>query len=921
MRETDDGDEIQRRALSPRGHLDGYPLDAPLPAVYTVQAKELMEKRGKVILIRLRLVNIYAVGLCLLSLLTWGASSVTRAALSHDTPKQTGRGKVTVQGRASSGGELDVPLSHALCRFPGMSAVTNRHGDYEMQIPVNTQGFLVCYVPDLPRLTLTAYVNTDGLRAGATVTENVTPASTVIAEVLLKEPEQRAHREIELEQAITHGEPHLTRLIAAAAHAFEGFRDQGLNVDFSSAAEGEDGDHGAREGRDGRRDGGVIEGVVGTGEMGSAIAHAVCDFSLSPDGEPLVKTILEDVFDDGQIDLEQRPDLATLMTPVLDVDPDAMAHAFAHVFPRGIGSPYRSTADASGVYQLPIPPHVPGFVTCRPPLLTQMQVRAFSPGRAMGQTLGGQHVTPQSTVFVEHIANHVARAAWADAHTHFIQDISGLGLEVRRDGDAVTGLRVASVPRQPDVGAAAFGAAATYLTLYSHRAQANFPESLERLFANRRLAAADLVAQGLPHDHSGELAERVNLAVEEAERHLGTSLEASLTTGRLLVHVTDSSGLGQANVEIDLLNLGPLQCENCGGVTNARGELLLILTGLEGPTPLTLAAYPSGRAPPITREVRISPLATLTHIMTPDRLTVNTATAVSQRQSVTHHRLSVNVSRGLGSVISLYEKRNRRDGGIFCWLTGCHSEYEYPHGTRMRLHAIPEPGWGFHHWDVCGPTLTQCTNVLLRTYGITMDHRRNITAVFQRQPGTYHRMLVSLRGRSRVISSNWNSQQDGYIDCRIGDCWNGDRKYPEFANVVLRALPERGWAFVGWDGCTFVGPGVFCEVIMDRRRVVTAIAQRQSGAYRRLSVTVRGIGTVLTVFGRNDNRWDGRIQCNSPGCRSEYEYPQGTRVRLRALPSHAFVRWEGGPSPTTAASRTVTMDSNHSFTAVFRQQP
>lgn len=126
----------------------------------------------------------------------WDASSVTRAALSHDTPKQTG--KVTVQGRASSGGELDVPLSNALCRFPGMWAVTNRHGDYEMQIPVNTQGFLVCYVPDLPRLTLTAYVNTDGLRAGATVTENVTPASTVIAEVLLKEPKQRANREIEL---------------------------------------------------------------------------------------------------------------------------------------------------------------------------------------------------------------------------------------------------------------------------------------------------------------------------------------------------------------------------------------------------------------------------------------------------------------------------------------------------------------------------------------------------------------------------------------------------------------------------------------------------------------------------------------------------------------------------------------------------
>jgi hypothetical protein len=106
-------------------------------------------------------------------------------------PPQPPPSTVLVIGRAHAGTPAR-PLSLAPCRFvaqhdeqPLAETTTNRVGRFELHIPLEQQGFILCHPAAIPSLELSAFISSVGLtEGGGLANENVTPASSVIADVI-----------------------------------------------------------------------------------------------------------------------------------------------------------------------------------------------------------------------------------------------------------------------------------------------------------------------------------------------------------------------------------------------------------------------------------------------------------------------------------------------------------------------------------------------------------------------------------------------------------------------------------------------------------------------------------------------------------------------------------------------------------------
>ena len=344
---------------------------------------------------------------------------------------------VTIQGVVDDGTPTS-PIAQARCRFVaqsdgqqgGASAIADTAGNFTLQIPPQKQGLIECQHPILATLTLRTFVSTAGAAAGTTMTEEVSPTSNVIADIIRASntPDPKTLKTT-LQQQLASAEPNLTALVQAAVVVFKALLETQtvVAVDFGgdgSTGEADSGNVGDTAEAPG--DGGGASGAVGDGAEFSPIPRAVCTFTLDQQGLVRANTVLGDLFADGLLD---RPDLQPIAERVhAALHPNrrqAIHDAFAVLFPTGIGRRLQTVADdersaTPGRFFLPTPSGVPGVIHCSPQDQPNLGLTTCVRARADKEILAGQDVTPRTEVACD-LASQ-ARQADANANREAIQD-------------------------------------------------------------------------------------------------------------------------------------------------------------------------------------------------------------------------------------------------------------------------------------------------------------------------------------------------------------------------------------------------------------------------------------------------------------------------------------------------------------------
>jgi Divergent InlB B-repeat domain len=262
-------------------------------------------------------------------------------------------------------------------------------------------------------------------------------------------------------------------------------------------------------------------------------------------------------------------------------------------------------------------------------------------------------------------------------------------------------------------------------------------------------------------------------------------------------------------------------------------------------------------------------------------LTMDEEHFVSALFDVLHFPLVVEVE-GKGTVTSSPE-------GIDC---GSECEAEFEEGETVTLTAKPAPGSEFVEWEGCDeePAADECE--------VTMDEEREVSAVFDFEPGTEFLLEVEVEGEGTVTSS------PAGIDCG-SEC---EAEFEAGATVTLTAEASIGFKFVKWEGCGAEPSPTECEVTIDEDRVIVAIFEPAEFA---LTVALAGTGSGTVTSS------PAGINC---GIDCSDAYAAGIEVTLTATPAtgSTFSGWSGACAGTGACK--VTMSATRSVTATFAKE-
>jgi hypothetical protein len=515
---------------------------------------------------------------------------------------------------------------------------------------------------------------------------------------------------------------------------------------------------------------------------------------------------------------------------------------------------------------------VPGFVRCIPPDLLQLRLATFVPARQPGETLLGQDVTPQTTVFSTKVATSL-QDNLAATKQNFENDIVGLRVASIQANGSITGFQAVEPANIVDkeVGLVAFSATALFNILFKKDINVDYLAALDAFLTNKEVVPADLERLGVAPTQTQELAGIVNGSVTTAEGDLGTDLAVASTTSRIIVRVTNTpGGVGIPGAMVDITDDGSgVQCESCPGITDAAGEVLLTVTGVPETDAIALilgASVAGFETANITTEV------------------VAFATVDAEIVLSPGPRLAVTLS-GDGSGTVTADRP-----GIAC---GQDCTETYPQGTQVTLTATPATGSTFTGWSGEGCSGTgSCT--------VTMDQNRTVTAIFTVippvAPPTFT-LQVTLAGTgSGTVTA-------GGISCGT-DC---TETYPAGTPVTLTATPATGSSFTGWSGEGCSGTST-CTVSMTQARNVTATFTLQPPSP---SLTVNKAGTGSGTVTSSPAGINCGSACSAP-------FAPGTSVTLTATAASgsAFTGWSGGSCSGTGPC-TVTMNQNRSVTATF----
>jgi hypothetical protein len=121
----------------------------------------------------------------------------------------------------------------------------------------------------------------------------------------------------------------------------------------------------------------------------------------------------------------------------------------------------------------------------------------------------------------------------------------------------------------------------------------------------------------------------------------------------------------------------------------------------------------------------------------------------------------------------------------------------YPHGTTVRLTAVPQAGNYFGFW---GNAATGSTNPLYFTVNAPTQ---TVSSIFGATPGGQAALTVQIAGHGHVNRSP------------------PANAYPLNQSVTLTAVPDAGQGFVGWSGDAS-GPANPLPFTMTSAKVITA---------------------------------------------------------------------------------------------------
>jgi len=125
----------------------------------------------------------------------------------------------------------------------------------------------------------------------------------------------------------------------------------------------------------------------------------------------------------------------------------------------------------------------------------------------------------------------------------------------------------------------------------------------------------------------------------------------------------------------------------------------------------------------------------------------------------------------------------------------------------------------------------------------------------------------------------------------------GTHRYDQGTTVSVKATPDQGWQFDGWDGEVSDPDSAATTIIIDSAK---NIAANFSQIMHSLTSQVNGNGTITPPL-------DGQ------------RYAEGSEISITATPDKGwqFDGWEGDVADPAAATTTVTIDSDKGITANF----
>jgi hypothetical protein len=138
--------------------------------------------------------------------------------------------------------------------------------------------------------------------------------------------------------------------------------------------------------------------------------------------------------------------------------------------------------------------------------------------------------------------------------------------------------------------------------------------------------------------------------------------------------------------------------------------------------------------------------------------------------------------------------------GIAC---GADCSEPFPATTQVTLTAAPDTGWLFSSWAGCDTAVgATCT--------VTLNSDRSVSATITQIPPNQFALTVTRRGNGSITSDPPG------IACGA-DC---SETYPNATTVTLTAIPDAGWQFGNWSGCTSEN-GPTCSVALTSNKSVS----------------------------------------------------------------------------------------------------
>ncbi|MDR9392588.1 MAG: hypothetical protein RI554_11240 [Trueperaceae bacterium] len=220
----------------------------------------------------------------------------------------------------------------------------------------------------------------------------------------------------------------------------------------------------------------------------------------------------------------------------------------------------------------------------------------------------------------------------------------------------------------------------------------------------------------------------------------------------------------------------------------------------------------------------------------------------------------------------------------------------FPEGARVRLTATPDDGHDVAGWTGCDATSgATCT--------VTLDADRDVTVRFTPtldapEVGTPLELRTDGAGAGLI-----ESDPEG-LRCRE-DC---RATFPASAEVTLRAYPDDGAAFGGWEGCDRTR-GATCTVTLTSPRTVRATFDVAATATPTLRVAREGGGAGRVTA--DAVGLDCGEACSAP-------VPEGATVFLTATPDAGsrLTGWDGCDA-TDGATCTVAPNGDRDVVARF----